>query len=90
MHETELDAKNTFRAMDKGNAIFVQHACSFSLHTYAHTDGNGEMVFEEFVLVLVLPKSTDQISAEQFADSKQARTHTHTRTHTHNSVFVIL
>jgi hypothetical protein len=30
-------------------------------------DGNGFMEFQEFVLILVLPKSAQEISAEQFA-----------------------
>jgi hypothetical protein len=34
-------------------------------------DKNGVMEFEEFVLILVLPRSTDEVSTEQFANCKQ-------------------
>lgn len=33
-------------------------------------DKNGVMEFEEFVLILVLPKSTEEVPPEQFASRK--------------------
>lgn len=99
----EIDARNMFKMMDKGNkhnvtpmmtvqlvvavvaavsVVFIDHegamrdACCCLMHTLTYkiteiclslTDKNGVMEFEEFVLILVLPKTTEEITAEQFA-----------------------
>ncbi len=57
--------------LSNGNQKYIgKEIDAINMFKMMDQDKNGLMTFEEFVLILVLPKNTEEISTEQFASRK--------------------